>query len=162
SAPGAPSVRRAVATGSAKTTAIKSSRGEAMNCRRIQELIPLFIEDDLDSRPEKLLLDHVRSCEVCRHLVDEFRQRQGWLKAAVPREFDAAYFENVESRVWAGIDDRGKPSAWDRITGRLWTVQLPIAVGALLVLVTGITFFFVRSLPERGQSNDGAVAQGRA
>jgi len=133
-----------------------------MNCRRIQELIPLFVEDDLDSLQKQLVSDHLKSCEICRLLVDDFRESQGWLKSYVPREFDGSYFESIGRQVRAGIGEGVKPSSRDRIIGRFWRLQLPIAVGALLVLVTLITFFFLRSRPEHGLSNDMAVEQEKA
>src|SRR5215469_6109400 len=99
-----------------------------MNCKRIQELIPLFVESDLDSRREKLVSDHVMRCELCRHVVSEFRESQSWLQSYVPREFDRAYFQSIGEEVWARIEEEDEASIGERIVSRFRSVQLPIAV----------------------------------
>jgi hypothetical protein len=125
-----------------------------MNCRRIQELIPLFVEDDLDLRRGNLVSDHLESCDTCRHVLSEFKVSQSWLKSYVPREFDAAYFEQIEKEVWAGIEDAGKLAIRERIMRRFWSVRFPIPVAALLIVVTGVALFLLRSGARDGRTID--------
>ena len=134
-----------------------------MDCRRIQELIPLLVEDDLDQRRGNLIAVHLKSCDECRHVLSEFKESQSWLKSYVPREFDAAYFEQIEKAVWAaGIEDAGKLPVLERMMRRLWSVRLPIAVGALLIVVTGVAFVLSRSGASDSRTKDKSVAVDKA
>jgi hypothetical protein len=129
-----------------------------MDCRRTQELIPLFVGDDLDPHKGNLVSDHLKCCHACRQVLSEFKESQSWLKSYVPREFDAAYFEQIEHALWAGIEDPGKLPVQERMMRRLWSVRLPIAVGALLIVVTGVAFVLLRAGAKDGLPNGRVIA----
>jgi hypothetical protein len=133
-----------------------------MDCRRTQELIPLFVGYDLDPRKGNLVSDHVKCCQACRQVLSEFKESQSLLKSYVPREFDAAYFEQIEKAVLAGIEDAGKLPVLERMMRRLWSVRLPIAVGALLIVVTGVAFVLSRSGASDSRTKDKSVAVDKA
>jgi hypothetical protein len=128
-----------------------------MDCRRTQELIPLFVGYDLDPRKGNLVSDHVKCCQACRQVLSEFKESQSLLKSYVPREFDAAYFEQIKKAVLAGIEDAGKLPVLERMMRRLWSVRLPIAVGALLIVVTGVALILLRSGARDGRTKDKIV-----
>ncbi|MCW4643267.1 zf-HC2 domain-containing protein [Bacillus safensis] len=45
-----------------------------MSCYLIEELLPLYIEGDTSAETNKIVADHIQSCESCRHLYHEMKE----------------------------------------------------------------------------------------
>jgi len=118
-----------------------------MKCRRIEELIPLFVEDDLEPRRKDLVSDHLKSCPSCEVLAREFGESQRWLRRYVPRDFDASFFDEMGKEVRAHLAEASGPSVRERIFGRFWGAQFAFAVGVLLVLLSGTALLISRTGP---------------
>src|SRR5215470_13649374 len=111
-----------------------------MDCRRIEDLIPLFVEDDLEARQRSLVSGHLKSCGSCTVVAREYSESQRWLRQYVPREFDASFFEEIGKQVRARAGETSATTMRDRILSRFWSAQLAVAAAALLVLLCGIGF----------------------
>lgn len=45
-----------------------------MSCYLIEELLPLYIEGDTSAETNKIVAEHIQSCESCRHLYHEMKE----------------------------------------------------------------------------------------
>ncbi|MCM3025723.1 zf-HC2 domain-containing protein [Bacillus safensis] len=45
-----------------------------MSCYLIEELLPLYIEGDTSAETNKIVAEHIQSCESCRHLYREMKE----------------------------------------------------------------------------------------
>lgn len=66
-----------------------------MNCRRIEKLIPLYVEGDLEERQEQFVSSHLTGCKECRRLEAEYLDSQRALRRHEPPDFDEAFFDSI-------------------------------------------------------------------
>ncbi|AZV52178.1 zf-HC2 domain-containing protein [Bacillus pumilus] len=45
-----------------------------MSCYLIEELLPLYIEGDTSAETNKIIAEHLQSCESCRQLYQEMKE----------------------------------------------------------------------------------------
>src|SRR5437868_6278764 len=52
-----------------------------MDCKRVEEWIPLYVEGDLRFAQAGDLRAHAQTCEACGALLAQYEQSQAWLRA---------------------------------------------------------------------------------
>ena len=108
-----------------------------MNCRRIGELIPLYIEGDLDPGRKDEVRAHLDRCEHCSRVCHQYGESQAWLRSYAPPEFDAAFFDGVRRSVLAGIEQgRARPSFF-QLLAQGWRRNTALATAIALLVVFG-------------------------
>lgn len=123
-----------------------------MNCRRIEELIPLYVEGDLDQSSTAGVQAHVRSCAACRELAAEYEASQAWLHAYEVPDFDEAFVDGVRRGVMrelAGHETR-LPFV-ERLKG--WLTPRRMAVAALMIIFMALTLVIYSSRPRRDRDS---------
>ena len=75
-----------------------------MNCRRIQELIPLHIEGDLKTGQDGSVLSHLEQCAECARVASEYRASQEWLKSYAPPDLEEEFFDGLRADVLREIE----------------------------------------------------------
>jgi hypothetical protein len=55
-----------------------------MNCRQVQERLPLYVESDLNTSDATAVGAHLIGCVECGHLLEEYRKSQSWLQDYAP------------------------------------------------------------------------------
>ncbi len=86
-----------------------------MDCTRIEELLALFVGDDLDARQTAGIRAHLAGCAACQARADEWTASRIWLQAAPPRQFDAAFYAGLRQAVLrelAAVENAGGRFAW--------------------------------------------------
>jgi len=82
-----------------------------MNCRRVEKLIPLYVEGDLASGIADRLASHLEWCGRCNWLADEYKESQSWLRSSEPPEFDEAALNGLKAGVLRQIaETSARPS----------------------------------------------------
>src|ERR1044071_3177162 len=82
-----------------------------MNCRRIEEMIPLYVEGDLEVDLAESVSAHLKSCEGCSRLAGGFNASQEGLRSYTPPAFDSAFFDGLRNGVLARIEsEKARPS----------------------------------------------------
>lgn len=118
-----------------------------MNCRRVEKLIPLYVEGDLASGVADRLTSHLEWCGRCNWLADEYKESQDWLRAGEQPEFDSAFLDNFKAGVLSRI---GKSSTRSSLLGSLmqqWGRRQVLALSAaLLLLIFGAVVLYVYQL----------------
>jgi hypothetical protein len=105
-----------------------------MNCRRIEELIPLYVEGDLDERSTADVRSHLQGCIGCSALADEYEASQAWLHSYEPPDFDDSFVDGIRLNVMGEIaKPDGKTSFVDRLT--MWLTPRRVASAAIALIV---------------------------
>lgn len=112
-----------------------------MNCRRIEEMIPLYVEGDLETDRAELVSAHLKSCVACSRLAGGFNESQEWLHSYTPPAFDSTFFDGLRNGVLSQIEDeKARPSFFQLIAAR-WRWDTALAAALLLVILSGLAFY---------------------
>ncbi len=106
-----------------------------MNCRQIEQLIPLFAGGDLDPKHAAAIALHLETCDGCRRLAGEFSETHDWLAGSTPPRLDQSFLDQLRSQVLREIDAGRRKSSWFDPFALPINWRLPIAVSTALVLV---------------------------
>ena len=89
-----------------------------LNCKRVAQMISLYVAGDLVGAPEREVATHLAACERCRRLAEDFSESSSLLtQACRPPEFNAAFYSGIRRAVLDEIRrDRmlSKPSLFRR------------------------------------------------
>lgn len=130
-----------------------------MNCRRIQDLIPLYVEGDLKESRALEIASHLDTCDVCRGLMDEFCESQQWVRAGAEPDFDEAFFDDLRQSVFANIESlRARPSFFQLLKGRMLLKPALALTVALMIIAAGMAFY-IYSGKTKNDSSDDPVAK---
>ena len=115
-----------------------------MNCRRIEEMIPLYIEGDLETDRALLVSAHLKSCAACSRLAGGFNESQEWLHSYTPPAFDSTFFDGLKSGVLARINEENARPSFFQLIAAHWRWDAALAAALLLVVLSGLTFYTYR------------------
>ena len=114
-----------------------------MNCRRVEELIPLYVEGDLASGIADRVTSHLDWCGRCNWLADEYKESQNWLHSCEPPEFDEATLNGLKIGVLRRIEETSaRPSLMASLM-RHWSRRQVFALSAAVVIVFGMVVLYV-------------------
>ncbi len=109
-----------------------------MNCREAEQLIPFFVEADLDAAAMQQVTKHVELCDSCRALVAEFQASQLSLRAMALPAFDEAMLATMRTAVRCEMAQmNSRPSIADWLSP-LWNWKVGFAAAAVILLASGI------------------------
>jgi len=114
-----------------------------MNCRRIEELIPLYAGGDLDRKLTDGVQTHLKTCSACAGLAAEFKATGNWLREASP-ELEEAALAEMKRGVMKELQGVRPRLGWfslmeDSIPRML--LQPIVAAGLLLIVFGALTFW---------------------
>lgn len=113
-----------------------------MNCRRVEKLIPLYVEGDLESHSTERIASHLEWCGRCNWLADEFRESQSWLRETQPPEFDEAFLSSFKADALKLIaETNAKPSLLSSLIQQWSRRQVFALAGAMLIIVAVVVFY---------------------
>jgi hypothetical protein len=114
-----------------------------MDCRRIEELIPLYVGGDVGRRVSGEVQSHLKTCDGCAELAAEYEASRNWLSGAPP-EFDEALLADVKRGVLRELEN-AKPQAglFELVSETIVQTLLrpAVAAGVLLVVLGALTFW---------------------
>jgi hypothetical protein len=113
-----------------------------MNCRRVQDLIPLYVGGDLKEGRALEVSSHLNSCELCKSVMDEFTESQQWARASSEPDFDEAFFDDLRESVFARIESpAARPSFFQLLKERMLLKPAFALTVALLLIIAGMAFY---------------------
>ena len=128
-----------------------------MNCRRVQKLMPLYVEDDLRPALANRVGSHLEWCGRCNWLADEYKESQSWLRAWAPPEFDRALLDSVKNGALAQIAaSNQRPSRWAALALPSNRRQV-FALSAAALVIVGIFVIYVYQARSKDSGNVEAV-----
>ncbi len=114
-----------------------------MNCRRVEKLIPLYVEGDLASGITDRVTSHLDWCGRCNWLADEYKESQSWLRACEPPEFDEAALNGLKAGVLRRIEETSaRPSPLASLM-RQWSRRQVFALSAAMLIIFGVVVFYI-------------------
>lgn len=132
-----------------------------MNCRHIEELIPLYVEGDLDADNSGAVLSHAQICASCSELIAEYEESQRWLHSYTPPHFDDASLDDLKLDVLRGIHaQRMRPSFLQRLSEH-WTRRQAFATSAALLIIFAAIGFYVYQRKANEAPVHSSLAAGR-
>jgi hypothetical protein len=119
-----------------------------MNCRRIEELIPLYVGRDLEpGRAEKVAL-HLGGCSRCGQLAAAYKESQDWLRSSDVPGFSEAELGEMRAGLFREIERQKVRPGLLELISRAWSARrLAFATAALLVLFGALAFYLYSAGP---------------
>ena len=132
-----------------------------MNCKHVQELLPLYIGRDLEEKRTKLVTAHLQSCTECAGAADEYRETRQLLQEFAVPPFSEAVYAGIRQRVLREIGREATSPGLSQLFESLLRPRLSWAVAtALLVAVSVFAFYFIanrKSHPQQVVGSDRTV-----
>lgn len=115
-----------------------------MNCRRVEELIPLYAGGDIDRRLTGEMQTHLEKCSGCAELAAEFEASSNWLAGATI-ELDEAVLADMKRGVMRELQTlKPRPGWFELMSGTIaGTLLRPAVAAALMLIVFGALTFWV-------------------
>lgn len=114
-----------------------------MNCRRVEKLIPLYVEGDLKSDLASPIASHLDWCGRCNWLADEYKESQCWLRSSEPPEFDEATLNGLKSDVLRKIAESSvRPSLLASLMQQ-WGGRQVFALSTAMLFIFGAVVFYI-------------------
>lgn len=103
-----------------------------MNCKKAAQLIPLFIEADLETAAMQSLAEHLEMCDSCRSVAEEFQASQSLLHSVALPEFHAAAFAQMRNSV---LNEIARPKISD-LLHPIWDWKTAFAASLAMIILT--------------------------
>jgi hypothetical protein len=115
-----------------------------MNCKQVQELLPLYVSRDLEQKRAQLVTAHVQSCAECTGSADEYRETRHLLQQFKPPLFSEGVYAGIRRHVLREIEREATAPGLSRLLESLFRPRLRWAVAtALLLAVSVFAFYFI-------------------
>jgi hypothetical protein len=113
-----------------------------MDCKRIQELLPLYVGCDLSGKLAKSIGVHLQSCKPCANSADEYRETRQLLRQFEPPAWDHKFYSSLRQEALRQVSLESNASGRIHVfaAGRFrpnlrWAlVTVLLLVGCLLTL----------------------------
>ncbi len=129
-----------------------------MNCKRAKEQISLFLDERLDPSGQSKLNGHLEGCSDCSAYLDDLKTGLAMLKEEAMESPSDNFEWNLRRKLQVAMAQRETVSFDERGARRdLWRFGLS-AAAALLIVVTGGTFWYQSQFSSGGPEFQGAEA----
>ena len=112
-----------------------------MSCRRIEEMIPLYVEGDLEADCADVVSAHLKSCAACSRLAGGFEESQDWLRSYTPPAFDSTFLDGLRTGVLSRIEENKARPWFFQLVSTRWRWDAALAAALFLVILGGLAFF---------------------
>lgn len=132
-----------------------------MNCKLVQELLPLYVGRDLEEKRAQMVTAHVQSCAECAGSADEYREARQLLQQFAPPPFSEAVYAGIRQRVLRDIERESTVPGLSRLLESLFRPRLRWAVATALLLAVSVFAFYLianRANDRRQVTDSGKVA----
>lgn len=107
-----------------------------MKCKEVEKMIPLFLEDDLDTEDLREFMEHIESCNECREeLAIQFLVTEGMARLETGNVFD------LQSELRMQMD--GAEHALKFRESMQWLLYVLEGLVAVMVIALIVIFLFV-------------------
>lgn len=115
-----------------------------MNCKHVQELLPLYVGGDLEGKREKLVTAHVQSCAVCAGSANEYQETRRLMEQYAPPPFSEAVYTGIRQQVLREIGRESTEPPLTQLVASWFKPRITWAVAtALLITVSMLAFYFI-------------------
>lgn len=115
-----------------------------MNCKQVENLLPLYASRDLDAGRERLVAAHVQACNECHSAVDEYRETRLLLQEFGPPAFSEDVYAEIRQNVWREIEAKSASPSGSEVIAGWFRPRLTWAVAtALLIAVSVLGIYLI-------------------
>lgn len=122
-----------------------------MNCKQVQELLPLYVGRDLEEKRERLITAHVHSCAECAGAADEYRETRQLLQDFAPPSFNEDVYVGIRRRVLREIEEESAVPTFPQFVAGWFRPRLTWAIASVVLIA--VLLFAIYFIANRG--NDG-------
>lgn len=133
-----------------------------MNCKHVEELLPLYIGNDLEEKRANLITAHVKSCAMCSRSAEEYRAAQQALHLFAPPPFSEAVYDGIRRRVLHEIERESEALTLSQKLASLFQPRFAWATStAMALVVLGFAFYLIASRSNEQPLRESAAASRR-
>jgi anti-sigma factor RsiW len=126
-----------------------------MNCKHVQELLPLYVGRDLEEKRAQQVTAHVQSCAECASCADEYRETRQLLQQFAPPPFSDAMYAGIRQRVLREIERESTAPTLAQLFASVFRPRLRWAVATALLLAVSVFAFYFVAHRRTGQQQEG-------
>jgi len=124
-----------------------------MNCKNVQELLPLYVGRDLEEKATQTITAHLQSCADCAGAVSEYRETRQLLQQFAPPQFSEAVYDEIRQSVLSEIAGEATVPALSRWLETLFRPRLRWAVATALLLAFAVFALYFTANRSANQTN---------
>lgn len=109
-----------------------------MNCKQVEELLPLYAGRDLEEKRATLVAEHLQTCATCARVVDEYHESVQLTEQFAPPVFNEAVYAGIRQHVLREIEMEAMPPAWSQTIVSLFRARLTWAIASVLLVVVSL------------------------
>jgi hypothetical protein len=120
-----------------------------MQCAHAEQLIPLYVGDDLPADEAEAIRRHLEICESCRNLVTEFADSRAWLSSFSAPDFDEASLEGMRDAVLSEVGRIEHRKRWIQWFVPAWNRRFATSVAVALLIAIFAVYARRGGLPDK-------------
>lgn len=128
-----------------------------MNCKQVEELLPLYAGRDLEEKRATLVTEHMQTCAACARVADEYRESVRLTEQFVPPVFSEAAYAGIRQRVLREIESEAMAPAWSQTIASLFQSRLTWAIAGVVLIV--VSMFAINFIMNKGNDEQQLAKQ---
>jgi anti-sigma factor RsiW len=126
------------------------------DCTRVNELLPLYIADDLSAVQTQTVARHLQTCAGCRAATDEYAASRAWLQVGAQAAFEDEFYDEIRATVLRQIRQTQTPAPF--FAPRFSRGSAYVAASLALLTLLGVLIWHVQN--QATHDKDAVIAQG--
>ena len=114
-----------------------------MNCKQLDELLPLYAGRDLDEKRARLVSEHIQICSTCAQVAGGYRDAVELAQHFAPPVFSENVYASVRRQVMQQIEDEPTAPWLAQMFGRWFQPRMAWAAAGALIIVFGFFAFYL-------------------
>lgn len=114
-----------------------------MNCKQLEELLPLYAGRDLDDKRARLVGEHVQICSACARVAGEYRDAVELTQHFAPPVFSDHVYASVRRQVMQQIEDEPASPLLPQLFGSWFRPRMAWAAASSLIIALGFLALYL-------------------
>lgn len=114
-----------------------------MNCKQLDELLPLYAGRDLDEKRARLVSEHIQICSTCARVAGEYREAVELAQHFAPPVFSDNVYASVRRQVMQQIEDKPTAPLLPQMFASWFRPRIAWAFASALIIVFGLFAFYL-------------------
>jgi hypothetical protein len=117
-----------------------------MNCKDVQELLPLYVGRDLEESNARLVTSHVQACSECANSASQYRESRLLLQQFAPPRFSDSTYAGIRQRVLDEIAQESSAPTLLQLIASPLNPGFRWAFATVLLLSVCLLAFYISSI----------------
>jgi len=113
-----------------------------MNCGHVQELLPLFVGQDLEENQARLVNAHVKICDTCAALFGEYQLSREMTQQFTAPQFSESVYDGLRQSVLREIDRDTPAAPWHESITAALRPRTGWAVATVLLFIFSLSAIY--------------------